>query len=126
MRPTPPTVPGPARFLGAVIGFIFAGLGLTVLGFLWTASGFGEPPLFFKVFGSFIALAFVALGGTAFFSALKAQPASSTSTATESPFRTGGSYTCPACGARLGESVDVSPGGDVKCDYCRKWFNIHR
>jgi hypothetical protein len=37
----------------------------------------------------------------------------------------GTGYTCPACGARLGEAADVSPKGDVKCGYCRQWFNIH-
>lgn len=119
--------PGPARFIGAVFGFVFGGIGVTVIGFLWTAQGFGAPPLFFKIFGSFIALAFVAIGGTLFFSALKGQPTpSDTSLAPPtSPLGSGAGYTCPACGARLGADADVSPKGDVKCGYCRKWFNIH-
>lgn len=116
---------GPTRFIGAIFGFVFGGIGLTVIGFLWTARGFGEPPLFAKLFGSFIALAFVAMGGTLFFSALKgARPESGTAT-TQPPATPGTGYTCPACGARLGEKADVSPKGDVKCGYCRKWFNIH-
>ena len=41
------------------IGFAFAGIGLTVLAFLWFGDdGFGGPPLVFKVFGSFIAIVF--------------------------------------------------------------------
>ena len=43
--------------LGAVFGIVFGGIGISVIGFLWTVSGFGEPPFFFKVFGSLIALA---------------------------------------------------------------------
>ncbi len=35
------------------------------------------------------------------------------------------SYTCQHCGAPLGEGVEVSPHGDVKCNYCNTWFNIH-
>lgn len=116
---------GPARFIGALFGFVFAGVGLTVLGFLWTARGFGAPPLFFKIFASFIALAFVGAGGTVFFSAIKGRSRPS-DTATIPPSASPGTgYSCPACGARLGEAADVSPRGDVKCGYCRQWFNIH-
>ena len=59
-------VPPAGKFLGGVFGLIFAGIGLTVIVFLWGAlrDGFGSPPLFFRVFGTFIALAFVAFGGT--------------------------------------------------------------
>lgn len=131
-EPIPST---PARFLGAIFGIVFAGIGLTVIFFLWTANGFGEPPLFFRIFGSFIALAFVGFGGTLLVSVLKGQsaeaPAPATTTSPPSiPSASPGtapaaSYTCPACGARLGENADVSPKGDVKCGYCRKWFNIH-
>ncbi len=35
-------------------------------------------------------------------------------------------YECLNCGADLGKGVDVSPSGDVKCEYCSKWFNIHK
>lgn len=35
-------------------------------------------------------------------------------------------YECEHCGAGLGKNADVSPSGDVKCQYCNKWFNIHR
>lgn len=127
MSASVPTPTGPARFLGAVFGLVFGGIGLTVIGFLWTARGFGEPPLFFKIFGSLIALAFVAVGGRLLAGALKDQPPQPGSAATAPPsaLGTGTGYTCPACGARLGQNADVSPKGDVKCGYCRRWFNIH-
>ena len=40
---------------------MFGFIGVAVLIFLWAPSsdGFGAPPLFFRVFGSFIALAFI-------------------------------------------------------------------
>jgi hypothetical protein len=119
---------GLGRFIGAVFGFVFGGIGLTVLGFLWGERGFGEPPLFFKLFGSFIAIAFVAFGATFFLAAIKgpgSQPESTRTASTDVAPGTGSGYQCPSCSARLGEGADVSPKGDVKCGYCKQWFNIH-
>jgi hypothetical protein len=118
---------GPQRFIGAVFGFIFFAIGVTVIGFLWTAQGFDAPPLFFKLVGSLISLGFITMGGTVCVSALKGQPLSSGKAAADeqAPGAPAAGYVCPACGARLGEDADVSPRGDVKCGYCRKWFNIH-
>lgn len=129
----------------AIIPF---GIGMTVLIFLWSAP-FGEfhsPPLFFRVFGSFIALAFVMTGIGIFVGAGKigdprsmAQrlqemqkelqgnhpPAdSATALSADAPASKVG-YDCPNCGASLGKEADVSPSGDVKCGYCERWFNIH-
>jgi DNA-directed RNA polymerase subunit RPC12/RpoP len=126
--PHPPTPPGPPRILGGVFGIVFGGIGLTVIGFLWTERGFGEPPVFFKIFGSLIALAFVAMGATFLMAALKGphpQPGPTAGEPPASASTAGTGYTCPACGARLGEAAEVSPKGDVKCGYCRQWFNIH-
>ena len=104
---------------------MFAGIGLTVIIGLWSAHGFGEPPLFFKMFGSFIAIAFVAVGATFFLAAFKGQPLPVETENTQPSDATPGGdfgYKCPACGARLGEAADVSPKGDVKCGYCKQWF----
>ena len=119
---------GAGRFLGFVFGIVFGGIGFTVIGFLWGERGFGEPPLFFKLFGSFIALAFVAVGGTILLAAIKGPPSQSGNTVSAPPEAApadGTGYKCPAFGARLGEGADVSPKGDVKCGYCKQWFNIH-
>lgn len=124
------------------------GIGMTVLFFLWSApfGEFGSPPLFFRIFGSFIALAFVMTGIGIFVGAGKLgdprrmaqslqeitkdlaanQPVAGSATdesETEKKPKVG--YDCPNCGAALGKDADVSPSGDVKCGYCERWFNIH-
>ncbi len=134
-------VAGPARFLGAVFGLVFFGVGLTVIIFMWSQpfNGFDSPPLFFRVFASFIALAFVAMGGTlAYGSIFKGGMMGEVSDLADEAIRQRGAqlngqtsaasvgYVCPNCGAALGEKADVSPLGDVKCPFCGTWFNIHR
>ncbi|MBC8290604.1 MAG: hypothetical protein H8E37_09830 [Planctomycetes bacterium] len=124
-----------------LMGIMPFGIGLTVLFFVWTG-GMGNPPLFFKVVASFIALSFVMIG-LAFFAGpglLKGQhrrmldqaqemadslskgETSSTSEPDAPPQK---GYSCPNCGSDLGEDADVSPSGDAKCEYCKRWFNIH-
>ncbi len=128
------------RVLGIVFGIVIGGVGITVLAFLWgTPRGeFGAPPLFFRIFGSFIALAFVAMGGSICLAALKGAspfgPAIRKLGITDRravPGESAGApvsagYVCPQCGASLGPKADVSPLGDVKCTFCGSWFNIHR
>ncbi|MHC4878162.1 MAG: hypothetical protein ACYTGL_17035 [Planctomycetota bacterium] len=130
-------------WLPRLFGIIPFGIGITVLCFLWFGDdGFHSPPLFFKVFGSFIALAFVMFGVAAFSAGSlvnrnrlhdlarsmhelqQSQTGSAPDTATEQAEPRSG-YDCPNCGASIGEGTDVSPSGDVKCDYCKRWFNIH-
>lgn len=124
------------------MGIVPLGIGLTVLGFLWLTpfNEFGSPPLFFRIFGSFIALAFV-LQGAAMVSgrlpmdaevlrkvmdlARQGRPPAGQGTEVGAGEGATG-YRCPNCGASIAEGGDVSPSGDVKCDHCRRWFNIHR
>lgn len=132
--------------MGGVFGAVFAGIGLTVLGFLWGApwNEFGSPPLFFRIFGSFIAIAFVAVGGMTLVGAITGRmpgtripdpgvdPLGDEEGAGDELSDSGdgrparGGYACPRCGGPLGPAADVSPSGDVKCGYCNTWFNIHR
>ncbi len=117
-----------ARLVGAVFGCVFAGIGITVLGFLWLQpfGSFGAPPLFFRVFASFVAIPFVAIGSfIAYFSitGLGLQKSSWVGSASVSAKQ--GSYTCPNCNAPLSGQFEVSPHGDVKCGHCNGWFNIH-
>jgi hypothetical protein len=135
---SPNVPPGPpVRFIGAVFGFVFGGIGLTILGFLWTPSEFTrECPVFFQIIGSLMAVGFVAFGGTMFFSAISgrmmgASPGTpAISNAIRPPMASPTShvpgYVCSNCGAPLTEQADVSPLGDVKCPFCHTWFNIHQ
>lgn len=137
----PNNLPGLPRFIGGVFGLVFLGIGLTVIGFLWSApfGAFHSPPLVFRVFGSFIALAFVAVGGGTAYAAIFGKPQQrfmqqvmamrreqmKTGRDAASKPPTQGGYSCDSCGAPLDSSADVSPHGDVKCAHCDRWFNVH-
>jgi hypothetical protein len=125
------------KFILGGIGLITAGIGISVLVFLWSEpfGDFGSPPLFFRFFGSFIALAFVLLGGASFIGAFKVRTwkiPQDISEQDEYPSEsdlpdpsTSLHLACPRCGAPLAEDAEVSPHGDVKCTYCQAWFNVH-
>ncbi len=125
---------GAGRFIGAVFGIAFAGIGLTVIIALWSG-GMGDPPVFFKLFGSFIAIVFVAMGGAMAYGAITGggilsppeTPGATTTTPSATPTSAAApaGYTCPHCGGGLDRGADVSPMGDVKCSFCGRWFNVH-
>jgi len=137
----PNNLPGMPRFIGGVFGLVFLGIGLTVIISLWSApfGAFHSPPLFFRFFGSFIALAFVAVGGGTAYAAItgkprqhmmqhlaamrRAQMNARHDVQTPPPNKDG--YSCDSCGAPLASDADVSPHGDVKCAHCDRWFNVH-
>lgn len=121
----PVSNPPPAfRFVQGVFGVVFCGIGLSVIVFLWTApfGEFGSPPLIFRLVGSLIAVAFVAMGGGTAFMAIKGVGPGQIVRGRRSGAR---NYECPRCGATLGDQADVSPSGDAKCGHCDSWFNIH-
>ncbi|SFI30070.1 hypothetical protein [Planctomicrobium piriforme] len=119
-----------------LMGIVPLGIGITVLGFLWLTpfNEFHSPPLFFRIFASFIALGFILQGG-AMVSGKLLDPKQWQSVASQlkqfdsnseqqtTPAQKG--YVCQHCGAPLAANADVSPHGDVKCGHCGKWFNIH-
>jgi len=130
------------RAVVVILGITFGGIGVALIGFLWTEHGFGEPPTFFKIFGTLIALPFVAIGSIALLGGLGMKsfalksPEQSVAERLKAmrqeppktPRESHGpptSYTCPHCGAPLGTSSDASPHGDVKCRHCETWFNIY-
>jgi len=136
-----------ASIIGTVVLIVFGialgGIGLVVIISVWSsAPGFGDPPTFFKIFASLIALPFIAIGilflagalglakfgrkssAAALAQQLKDTPLESpqpSAESTVSPLN----YTCPHCGAPLDSSSSASPHGDVKCTHCETWFNIH-
>jgi hypothetical protein len=131
-------------FVGLVFGLVFLGIGMTVIVWMWTAEGFGAPPLVFRVFATFIAIAFVAMGGATAYSAARAlaggqvgfdprdlaarqQDEHLDDNAGPDGDRTAQvGYACPGCGAPLARGADVSPHGDVKCTHCGRWYNVHQ
>jgi hypothetical protein len=124
------------NWFARAIGIVPLGIGLTVIGFLWGTpfNSFHSPPLFFRIFGSFIALAFVMVGGAILFGKhsprqhldqLGRSPDPRPPGDQPRPSVPAGGYTCSNCSAPLGKGADVSPHGDVKCAHCGKWFNVH-
>lgn len=124
-----------------LIGIAPLGIGLTVLTFLWGSSwnGFHSPPLFFRIFGSFVAVPFVLMGAGILFSKSLSPVARLQALRNElqeagielpsaPPANDGpsppGKLKCPNCGSSPGEA-EVSPHGDVKCDHCHRWYNVH-
>jgi hypothetical protein len=132
--PSPFKVARAIRILFGTFGLIFAGIGITVIFSMWFGEMGESAPLVFKIFASFISLAFVAMGG--FFAISSIFGTALTGSESWSSLRkqakslqnseAGGlsNYVCPHCGAKL-IRADVSPLGDVKCEFCGAWFNIH-
>jgi DNA-directed RNA polymerase subunit RPC12/RpoP len=127
--------------VGVVTGVAFFGIGLAVLFFMWGGDGgFHDPPKFFKIFASLIALPFVAIGATIAIGSFKALTGTGGGEVAKTinrlkdavgdeaaPNMSGrAAYVCPRCGAPLTEKADVSPHGDTKCAHCGGWFNIHK
>ena len=135
MNPDGPAGIGP-RIIAAAFGLAFGGIGLSVLIGMWVApfGAFHSPPLFFRVFASFIAIPFVAVGFGSLYAAVTGMPLNGMRekfrhTSTIHP----GSHTrqrgpmqteCPKCAAPIGDA-EISPSGDVKCVHCNSWFNVH-
>lgn len=127
------------RFIGVVFGIAFAGIGLTILGSMWTQpfGAFGAPPLSFRLGASLVSMVFIAFGSAMAVSAARGTlTPNARSLATRSGFTSespdrgkpdsiGTRTTCPQCGAPLSDQADVSPHGDTKCPFCKSWFNIH-
>ena len=119
-------------------GIIPLGIGLTFMGMWWSLPLPIEGPLAicFKLFGVFVCLPFVVIGlalilgktpsAAQQLAALRKQadaacPTDSDSTASPTqPVK----LKCPNCGSSPG-TAEVSPHGDVKCDHCSRWYNVH-
>ena len=133
-------------FITIFIG-IFGVIGVITLVFLWTATGFGAPPLFFKLFGSCIAVAFIAFSAFGIYNAWTAKarlsrfvrhthrfgpstPVDRASEVGDAPARSrdpsSPDWGCPNCGAGLASDTEISPSGDVKCPFCDQWFSTRR
>ena len=126
-----PSIP-PTKLAKLIPMFFFAlfgCIGLAVLIFLWgPGDRFGGPPLIFRVFGSFIALAFIGMGvgvPVLIWKTPVPKIGPEQNPLVPNTTKAPGSYDCPKCGANV-QDAGVSPSGDVKCPYCLGWWNIHR
>lgn len=130
-----------------LVGIVPAGVGVTLLIGLWfPGSPFDFAPLFFKIFGSFVALMFILVGSVFLSGALSperrlksmlsvlqklqreqllAQESNQTAES-HAEAKVVAGYQCTTCGATLDAQAEVSPHGDVKCAHCGRWFNIHK
>ena len=119
--------------LFALVFGVFGVIGLLVIGFLWSqqTGEFGAPPMIVRLVGSAIGLVFVLMGFGGAFGILTGSSRIGSpggvaggdgSAGSDAPV---GGYRCPRCGAGLGKQ-EVSPHGDVKCEHCHSWWNIHR
>ncbi|MEZ5973608.1 MAG: hypothetical protein R3E96_01835 [Planctomycetota bacterium] len=117
-------------FLARLIGLFPLGIGATVLLFLWTEQGWGAPPLFFRVFGSFVAGFFVLIGlifltGKKSADFAEVQRLASRTGTGPVPGPPSAGDRCPNCQAPLTADLAVSPHGDVRCGHCNQWYNVH-
>ena len=139
-----------APIAARLIGLVPLGVGTLVLAGVWFGFG-GMPlddiPLFGKLFASLVAsvFLFVGLGFLTAGKTLKgsqggavntagseepaagssSQSASSQSASSESASsQSAKGWSCPQCGAPLGEDTRISPSGDVLCPFCENWFNV--
>ena len=123
------------------VGIVPVGVGLTLLFGLWTGSGpFGMAPTMFKIMGSFVALMFLFVGSGFLFAKIdpegqmralskelqRLQRANQSQHPDSAQPTPSAGYQCSSCGAHLDDNAEVSPHGDVKCDHCGRWFNIHK
>lgn len=118
-------------------GVIPLGIGICFMGtWLSFTSGEHSIPIFFKLFGVFISLPFIGIGLAAIFG--KIPSVSEQAAALQKQVDEGrtipppgpgeplapGKLKCPNCGSSPG-AAEVSPHGDVKCDHCSRWYNVH-
>lgn len=112
------------NIFGRAVTVVFGAIGVTVIYALWTAEGMDEPPLFFKIFGSLIASLFVLIGiGGILGKGMKPAAGDPDGTSATSGAT---NLQCRSCGAPVAEGAEVSPSGDVKCPYCKAWFNVRQ
>ncbi len=120
------------RYLGGLI----LGGGLIALAFLWIVY---SPPLLFQIVGTVLVFGPILLGVDMISDTLAPDEREALdgkcrdqghsegrqlqSTRLHQPVSL--AYVCQQCDAPLGRNADVSPLGDVKCQHCGKWFNIH-
>ena len=116
------------RQFSAIFGIPFLGGGLAMLFMLW-GNDSNFPPLPMKLFGSFVCIPVAAAGGFIIYSAFFGKDHSvkapqNTSNTSQKTAVNNDRLNCYQCGAAVGKDTEISPSGDVKCEYCDSWFNV--
>ena len=111
------------RVFTSFFGIIFALVGLSVIVFLWSrpSGGFGSPPVFFRVFGSLIGLAFIGFGVMSAFGALSMGKVMDHARRAAAKARRTGAK-CPNCGAAVANRIAGPDSNDVECTFCGSVF----
>ncbi len=111
----------------------FVAVPLFMMAMLWGESGFGGPPLFMKLAGTCICLAVMSGGLFGMYSIVTGKANRFKLNRQTGSFNHGptahrerGDYSCPHCGAAISTEAEISPSGDVKCPYCKSWFNVNK
>ena len=101
---------------------------------LWfrASDGFGGLPLFLRLMGSLIAVAFIVVGATVIWLVTLimrepeslARPAKLAGEAAKGHLPYSLAHDCPRGGAPSPGSTDVMENGDIKCHHCGSWFNV--
>ncbi len=115
------------RIVAMVFSLPFIGVPIAMLSMLWGNDGFGGPPLAMKLAGSLICGAVGCAGLFMMFGAITGKAMPNHNVAKRRHINTANSsgYKCDNCGASIGVDSDISPSGDVKCQYCNSWFNVN-
>lgn len=126
------------RIVAGMFGLVFAGVGLSFGFGIWGHSGFGAPPLLFRLVFSAVGLLFATIGIGIVISAITNQLGPGALKNHLHEFqkfhselqqkheqRQPGSNVCPNCSAPVG-NAEISPSGDVKCLHCKNWYNVRR
>ena len=113
------------QYFSLIFALPFIGGPIAMLTILWDDTGFGSPPLAMKLFGTFVCLA-VMFVGVAMAYGIIAGKRVGLQKGNHTPVKHNKrSYSCEHCGASIGAESEISPSGDVKCEYCNSWFDIN-
>ena len=79
-----------------------------------------------KLFGTFVCLAVASVGVAMAYGIITGKgPSQRQKINTSSNTQAKTNYSCEHCGASIGTDSEISPSGDVKCQYCDSWFNVN-
>ena len=115
------------KLFGLIFSLPFIGGPIAMLVMLWDNDSLGAPPLPMQIFGSLICVAVASAGFCMAYSVItgKNLARDKVTKSGNIPDSIQSNYSCRNCGAGIGVDSEISPSGDVKCEYCNSWFNVN-